>query len=200
MEQLRCFVAIKLPEEVKAGLSRLQAELKSGKQSPIKWVDPYNIHLTLKFLGNVNLDMTTQITGAIGEAARGVSPFHLEIKGLGVFPNPRRVQVIWVGMSGEVDKLLQLQKGIESALARLGFAPEARAFTPHLTLARVRERASPDERQKLGELIASTKFETEYTFPVEAVSLMRSQLTREGAIYSQISSVELGKPLSTTAV
>jgi len=200
MEQLRCFVAIKLPEEVKAGLSRLQAELKSGKQSPIKWVDPYNIHLTLKFLGNVNIDMTTQITGAIGEAARGVSPFHLEIKGLGVFPNPRRVQVIWVGMSGEVDKLLQLQKGIESALARLGFAPEARAFTPHLTLARVRERASPDERQKLGELIASTKFETEYTFPVEAVSLMRSQLTREGAIYSQISSVELGKPLSTTAV
>jgi len=200
MEQLRCFVAIKLPEEVKAGLSRLQAELKSGKQSPIKWVDPYNIHLTLKFLGNVNIDMTTQITGAIGEAARGVSPFHLEIKGLGVFPNPRRVQVIWVGMSGEVDKLLQLQKGIESALARLGFAPEARAFTPHLTLARVRERASPDERQKLGELIASTKFETEYTFPVEAISLMRSQLTREGAIYSQISSVELGKPLSTTAV
>jgi len=200
MEQLRCFVAIKLPEEIKAGLSRLQAELKSGKQFAVKWVDPYNIHLTLKFLGNVNIDMTSQITEAIGEAARGVSPFHLEIKGLGVFPNPRRVQVIWVGMSGEVEKLLQLQKGIESALARLDFAPEARAFTPHLTLARVRERASPDERQKLGELIASTKFETEYTFPVEAVSLMRSQLTREGAIYSQISSVELGKPLSTTAV
>jgi len=199
MEQVRCFIAIELPEEVKAGLSQLQAQLKSGNQFPVKWVNPYNIHLTLKFLGNVNVDRTSQITEAMAEAAQGVSPFRLEIKGLGVFPNPRRVQVIWVGVSGEVDKLLQLQKGIESSLARLGFAPEPRAFTPHLTLARVRDRAAPDERQKLGQLIAGTKFEAVYAFPVEAIRLMRSQLTREGAIYSQISSVELGKPLSTTA-
>jgi 2'-5' RNA ligase len=199
MEQVRCFVAIKLPEEIKAALSQLQAELKSGSQSPVKWVDPYSIHLTLKFLGNVNRDMTSQITEAMGEAAPGVSPFHLEIKGLGVFPNPRRVQVIWVGVGGEVESLLKLQKGIESALEGLGFAPEARAFTPHLTLGRVRERASPDERQRLGELIASTKSEAGYTFKVNSVSLMRSQLTREGAIYSQLSAVELGKPLSTGA-
>jgi 2'-5' RNA ligase len=198
MEQLRCFIAIELPEEIKAGLSRLQAQLKSGNQFSVKWVNPYSIHLTLKFLGNVNADMTSQITEAIKEGAQGVSPFRLEIKGLGVFPNLRRVQVIWVGISGDLEKLLQLQKGIDSALARLGFAPEGRAFTPHLTLARVRDRASPEERQKLGELIASTKFEAEYTFSVEAVSLMRSQLTREGAIYSQISAVELGKPLSTS--
>ncbi len=191
MEQVRCFIAVELPEEIRAGLSRLQTKLKSGNQFSVKWVDPYSVHLTLKFLGNVNADMTSQITEAMGEAAQGVSPFHLEIKGLGVFPNPRRVQVIWVGISGEVDKLLQLQKGIESNLARLGFAPEARAFTPHLTLARVRDQASPDERQRLGQLIASTKFEAGYTFPVNAVSLMRSQLTREGAIYSQLSSVEL---------
>jgi 2'-5' RNA ligase len=200
MEQLRCFIAVELPEEVKAGLSRLQAKLKSGNQSSVKWVDPYIIHLTLKFLGNVNVDMMSQITEATAEAAQGVSPFHLEIKGLGVFPNPRRVQVIWVGVSGEVERLLQLQKGIESSLARLGFAPEARAFTPHLTLARVRERTSPDEQQRFGQLISSTKFETAYSFPVEAISLMRSQLTREGAIYSRISSVKLGKPLSTTTV
>jgi 2'-5' RNA ligase len=198
MEQIRCFIAIELPEEIKAALSRLQAQLKSGAQSSVKWVNPYSIHLTLKFLGNVNADMMSQITEAIAEAARGVSPLHLEIKGLGVFPNLRRVQVVWVGISGDLEKLLQLQKGIESRLAELGFTPEGRAFTPHLTLARVREQASAEERQKLGELIASTKFEAEYTFPVEAVSLIRSQLTREGAIYSKISSVELGKPLSTT--
>jgi 2'-5' RNA ligase len=95
--------------------------------------------------------------------------------------------------------LLQLQKGIESSLAKLGFAPESRAFTPHLTLGRVRERASADERQKLGELISGTRFEAENAFPVNAISLIRSQLTREGAIYSQISSVELEKPLSKTA-
>jgi 2'-5' RNA ligase len=195
MEQVRCFVAIKLPEEIKAALSRLQAELKSGNKFPVKWVDPYSTHLTLKFLGNVNRDMTSQITEAIKEAAPGVSPFHLEIKGLGVFPNPRRVQVIWVGIGGEVESLLKLQKGIESALEGLGFAPEGRAFTPHLTLGRVRERASPDERQRLGELITSTKSEAKYTFKVNSVSLMRSQLTREGAIYSQLSAVELGKHL-----
>jgi 2'-5' RNA ligase len=199
MEQVRCFIAIELTEEIKAGLSRLQAQLKSGNLPPVKWVDPYSIHLTLKFLGNVNVERTSQITEATGEAAQGVSPFHLEIKGLGVFPNLRRVQVAWVGVSGEVDKLLQLQQRIESNLARLGFAPEPRAFTPHLTLARVRDQASPDERQRFGQLIASTKFEAGYTFQVKAINLMQSQLTREGAIYSQISSVELNKPLSTTA-
>jgi 2'-5' RNA ligase len=200
MEQVRCFVAVELPEEIKAALSRIQADLKSESQSPVKWVDPYSIHLTLKFLGNVSREMTPQITEAIKEGAQGVSPFHLEIKGLGVFPNPRRVQVIWVGIGGEVASLLKLQKGIEPALAKLGFAPEGRAFTPHLTLGRVRERASPDERQKLGELIAGTRSETEPAFNVNSVSLMRSQLTREGAIYSQISSIELGKPLSTSAL
>jgi len=198
MEQVRCFIAVELPEEIKAALSRLQAQLKSGAQFPVKWVDPYSIHLTLKFLGNVNADMTSQITEAMKEGAQGVSPLHLEIKDLGVFPNLRRVQVVWVGVSGDLDKLRQLQRDIESALARLGFAPEGRAFTPHLTLARVRERASPDERQRLGELIAGTKFEAENAFPVEAVSLMRSQLTREGAIYSKISAVALGKPLPKT--
>jgi 2'-5' RNA ligase len=190
MEQIRCFIAIELPEEVKAGLTRLQAKLKAS-QLRVKWVDPYGIHLTLKFLGNVDADRLSQITGAIKEAAQGVSPFHLEIKGLGIFPNLRRVQVAWVGISGEVDKLLQLQKRLESNLAGLGFAPEPRAFTPHLTLARVRDQASPDERQRLGQLISDTKFEADYSFPVRAISLMRSQLTREGAIYSQISSVEL---------
>jgi 2'-5' RNA ligase len=190
MEPVRCFIAIELPEEVKAGLTRLQAKLKAS-QLQVKWVDPYGIHLTLKFLGNVAGDRISQITEAIEEATQGVPPFHLEIKGLGVFPNLRRVQVAWVGVSGEVDKLLQLQKRLESNLAGLGFAPELRAFTPHLTLARVRDQASPDERQRLGQLISGTKFEADYSFPVEAISLIRSQLTREGAIYSQISSVKL---------
>jgi 2'-5' RNA ligase len=197
MEQIRCFIAIELPEEVKAALSRLQAKLKSG-EFPVKWVDPYSIHLTLNFLGNVNADMTGPITEAIKEGTEGIPALQLEIKDLGVFPNPRRVQVVWVGVSGDIDKLLQLQKGLETNLAKLGFAPEARAFTPHLTLGRVRERASPEERQKLGELIGSTKFETEHTFNVNSLNLMRSQLTREGAIYSQISSVKLLLPTSPT--
>ena len=191
MEQIRCFIAIELPDEIKAGLVQLQAQLKSGDQPWVKWVNPYSIHLTLKFLGSVAVDRIDQITGAMGEAVQGASPFHLQVKDLGVFPNLRRVQVAWVGLSGEVDKLVQLQQRIESNLAGLGFAPEPRRFTPHLTLARLRDRASPDERQRLGQLIADTRFEAAYTFQVDAISLMRSQLTREGAIYSRIGSVEL---------
>lgn len=191
MEQVRSFIAIELPDEVRQELSQLQAKLKHGKQPSVKWVDPYGIHLTLKFLGNVPVDRIGDITGAMEEAAQGISPFRLQVKDLGVFPNLRRVQVVWVGIIGEVDRLCQLQQRIDSNLSTLGFAPETRRFTPHLTLARVRERASPDERQRFGQLIADTRFEADFVFEVDAVSLMRSQLTREGAIYSQINSVAL---------
>ena len=197
MEQVRSFIAIELPDELKTGLSRLQAQLKTGNPPWVKWADLHGIHLTLKFLGNVAIDRTGEITGAMEAAAQGISPFVLQVKDLGVFPNLRRVQVVWVGIGGEIDKLNQLQQHLESNLARLGFAPESRPFTPHLTLARLRDRASPDERQRLGQLVADTRFEEAYNFKIAAINLMKSQLTREGAIYHRISSVELKKPLST---
>jgi len=191
MEQIRSFIAIELPDEVKSALDQLQAQLKTGKQLPVKWVDPYSIHLTLKFLGNIDVNKVREITGAMEAAAQGISPFKLEVKDLGVFPNLKRVRVVWVGVSGEVAQLSQLQQRIESNLAPLGFAPESRSFTPHLTLARVREQASLDEQQSFGQLIASTKFEAVYGFGIDSVNLIKSQLTREGAIYSRISSVKL---------
>ena len=191
MEQVRCFIAIELPEEVKAGLRDIQAQLKSGGQTSIKWVDPYSIHLTLKFLGGVDAAKIEPITVAMKEASRDIHPFSLKVEGLGAFPNLRRVQVVWVGVSGEVDRLADLQQRIEDNLAGLGFAPEKRRFTPHLTLARVRDRASSGEREGLGQLIAATKFGAARSFPVAAVSLMKSHLTREGAIYSRISTAEL---------
>jgi len=199
MEQIRSFIAIELPDELKLALAQLQDKLKSSRQSGVKWVDPYGIHLTLRFLGNIDADRVSAITEAMEAAAQGISPFHLEVKDVGAFPNLRRVQVIWVGVSGEVGKLGQLQQRLESNLTPLGFTAEARPFTPHLTLARLRNQASLDERQRLGQLIASTKFEVAYSIEVEAINLMRSQLTREGAIYSRISSVKLNKPLPTTA-
>ncbi len=197
MEQVRSFIAIELPDELKLELSQLVAKLKSGEQSWVKWVDPYNIHLTLKFLGNVAVDRLDDITGALEKAAQGIAPFHLEVKELGVFPNLRRVQVAWVGISGEVDKLAQLQQHIESNLTPLGFAPESRPFMPHLTLARLRDQALLAERQRFGQLITGTRFEAANAIKVNAISLMRSQLTREGAMYSRISSVGLKKTLST---
>ncbi len=198
MEQIRSFIAIELPDELKLALSQLELELKSGKQPRVKWVDTGNIHLTLKFLGNIGTDRVSEITKAMEEATQGIPPFHLEVRSLGVFPNLKRVQVVWVGISGEVEKLVRLQQCIESNLAHLGFTPESRPFTPHLTLARLRNQASLEERQRFGQLIASTRFEAAHTIKVDAVNLMRSQLTREGAIYSLISSARLKKPLPTT--
>ena len=196
MEQIRSFIAIELPDELKLKLGQLKARLQSGEQSPVKWVDPDSIHLTLKFLGNIASDRIGEITRALEQAARTVPPFRLEVKDLGAFPNLKRVQVVWVGISGQMDKLGQLQQGIESNLAQLGFTPESRPFTPHLTLARLRDRVPLEERQRFGQLIGETTFEAG-TIKVDAISLMRSQLTREGAIYNRISSASLKKPLST---
>jgi 2'-5' RNA ligase len=190
-DQIRSFVAIELPEEAKKGLARLRKELERDEQKFVKWVDPKGIHLTLKFLGNTPAGQVTQITEAIGEASRGVSSFHLEILGLGAFPNVRQPRVLWVGVGGEIDKLSRLQQNIDSALATLGFAREERSFVPHLTLARVREGTSGPERRSLGELVGSTIFEDKYAVEVVAVKLMRSELTRAGAIYTSLSVVRL---------
>jgi len=191
-EQIRSFIAIELPEEAKEGLARLRKALERNEHKFVKWVDPGGIHLTLKFLGNIPAKQVTEITKAIEEAAQGISPFHLEISGLGAFPNLKQARVFWVGISGELDKLSRLQQNIDSALAALGFAKEERPFVPHLTLARIREGASPPERRSFGELVGSTIFEDKYHVEVEAVRLMRSQLMPAGAIYTCLSVVELG--------
>ena len=198
MEQIRSFIAIELPDALKQELAKLQGKLRQPQQSWIKWVNPQAIHLTLKFLGNVSADKIPSLTKAIETSARGIPPFRLEVSGVGAFPNLKRTQVVWVGMDGEIDVLRQLQRSIESHLAPLGFAPEKREFSAHLTVARVRNQATPSERERLGQLISATRFETAYTIKVDAIDLMKSQLTREGAIYTKISSAGLDNPLSST--
>ena len=190
-EQIRSFIAVELPEEAKEGLARLKKELERDEHKFVKWVDPRGIHLTLKFLGNIPSKHVAEITKAIEGAALGISPFHLEIGGLGAFPSLRQARVLWVGIGGEVDKLSRLQQNIDSALAALRFAKEERSFVPHLTLARIRQGASPLERRSFGELVGSTIFEDKYHVPVESISLMRSQLTPAGAIYTCLKTVEL---------
>ena len=190
-EEIRSFIAIELPEEVKEGLARLRNELERDEHRFVKWVDTGGIHLTLKFLGNIPFKQVTEITEAVEEAAQGIPPFHLEISGLGVFPSLKQARVFWVGIGGEVDKLSRLQQNIDSALAALGFAREERSFVPHLTLARTRQGASPSERRSFGELVSSTFFGDKYQVAVGTISLMKSQLTPAGAIYTCLSLVEL---------
>ena len=190
-EQIRSFIAIELPEEVRRGLAKLRSELERAEHRFVKWVDSEGIHLTLKFLGNIPFKQVAEVTKAIEEAAQVIPPFHLEISGLGAFPNLKQPRVLWVGIGGEIDTLLRLQQNIDSALASLGFAKEERPFMPHLTLARVRQGASPMERKNFGELAMSASFEASYPIDAKAVSLMRSQLTPEGAIYTRLSMVGL---------
>lgn len=193
MEEIRSFVAIELPDEVRQGLSRLVARLKLRQPDGVKWVDPAAIHLTLKFLGNIPPGRISEITEAMTESVQGISPFSLEIKDLGVFPNLNRVRVVWVGIGGEVEKLTRLQQGLEDNLEILGFPPEEHTFSPHLTLGRVREQASTQERQELGEIVTGMKVETVEPFAVNGISLIKSHLTRAGSIYSRIADVELKK-------
>ncbi len=190
MEQIRSFIAIELSDELKQKLSQLEARLNAAGIYGVRWVNPESIHLTLKFLGDIAADRTEEITSVMEDSVRGVSRFRLVVEGLGAFPNLRRVQVAWVGLGGDTEVLKSLQRKIESNLEPLGFPAEKRDFTPHLTLARVNNRASPDDRKKLGKLISETDF-TSVTLEVDSVNLMKSQLTRQGAIYSRLSVVNL---------
>ena len=186
MERIRCFIAIELPGSVKRELAQLQGKLRSEAEGSVKWVDTGSIHLTLKFLGSVEVARLEGVTNAMTGAVRGIEPFRLKLERLGVFPGLSSPRVVWVGVSGELAKLQTLHRNIETRLIPLGFPAEERAFTPHLTLGRVRERISATERQELGQKIAITEFKTEADFEVTRLSLMRSQLTPQGAIHNQI--------------
>jgi len=190
-EQIRSFIAIELPEEVKKGLRRLQAELKLPQHSFVKWVATDSIHLTLKFLGNIPPQKVADITSVMEQTSQGISPFQLEVTEVGAFPNMRQPRVLWVGIKGEVDKLVAWQQRIDSGLAPLGFARETRAFTPHLTLARLREGVSPGDRRDFGEMVTKTPAEVSYKFNVSSLSLMKSQLLPGGAVYSRLTEVKL---------
>jgi 2'-5' RNA ligase len=190
-QTIRSFIAVELPEAVKTGLQQLQTQLTLHQYSFVKCVTPEGMHLTLKFLGNVSAQKVTDITKVMEQASQGVSPFQLQITEVGAFPNMRRPRVLWVGIKGEVDKLVGWQQRLDNGLVPLGFAKEARPFTPHLTLARLRENCSPGDRLHFGETVARAHVEVDYTFTVTSLNLMRSQLLPTGAVYSCLAEVKL---------
>ncbi len=189
MATIRCFIAIELSEELLERLAALQTALRQDEWTDqVRWVRPEGIHLTLKFLGNVPEARISAINQAIREAiaAAGVGPFTLRVVGLGAFPNFRRPNVIWVGVENEIERLQRLQEAIEVAMERLGFQREERPFHPHLTLGRVNRRAGSGYRRKLGEVLQAQQVGEVGRIRVEQVSLMRSQLHPQGAIYTQL--------------
>jgi len=190
-EKIRSFIAIELPARVRAGLRQVQESLKNPNPGCAKWVDPESIHLTLKFLGDVESKQLSAVEEALEKAAADQPVFNLEIKGMGAFPDLRRIQIVWAGIEGDLSELQAFQKNIEAIISPLGFPPENRAFKPHLTLARVRDTTTSGERQSLAELLKIAKLESDLLIRVDHVNLMRSRLTPSGPIYTILNSFKL---------
>ncbi len=194
MEQIRTFIAIELNQDLQDSLTRLQDRLK--RQVPersVRWVQPKGIHLTLKFLGDVPAPRMASVSQAVEAACRGFNPFKIELVGLGCFPNPHRPRVVWVGVREPTGALNRLQKAVESALVELGFEPEDRPFTPHLTLGRVQRNVGQSDQQRLGELIAASDVGLLSAMTVPSVNVIRSDLRPDGAVYTVLARATLGK-------
>ncbi|HET6923760.1 MAG TPA: RNA 2',3'-cyclic phosphodiesterase, partial [Anaeromyxobacteraceae bacterium] len=139
---LRLFVALDPPEPVRRRIAAMQLELRraAGRHADqVRWVAPEDVHLTLQFLGAVPEERLEALRGALAALARQARPLALELKGAGGFPSARRPRVVWVGVGGEIAPLADLAAGLGRRLAPLGFPPEDRPLSPHLTLGRARE-------------------------------------------------------------
>lgn len=156
----------------------------------LKVVAPENIHLTLKFLGNVEDAQAEPILEAIEEACEGVDPFTMTLKGMGTFPPRGPPRVVWIGLEG-ADPLVQIAQALEDSLEDVGFARERRAFSPHVTLARARSPGGA-RNQELIELVKDNRDARFGTQDVQEIRLMRSELRPTGPIYSVVGAVPLG--------
>ena len=190
-ETIRAFVAIELTDAVRHALAAVGEELRRARIDGLRLVRPEGIHLTLKFLGDVEHDQISAIESGIALAARGHPRFSLVLGQPGAFPNTPRARVLWVDMRGDVEPLRALQGRIEDTLEPLGFAKERRDFSPHLTVARLKDTASRTERSRAVEALMSATLDTPEAIGVTTVSLMRSRLHPDGATYERIASIPL---------
>lgn len=189
MNKIRSFIAIEIPEGIKKGLFEIQEKLKKTG-ADVGWTRPDGIHLTLKFLGEVDEVRLIDVQKAVEKASKEFSPFVLEVSGIGIFPNTRSPRVLWIGIKDKGDDLKNLQEAIERETERVGFKRENRSFTPHLTLGRVRSQKNRDAL--INSLEEFDKIELGL-LDVGEVSLIKSELNPKGAIYTQLWKVVLFK-------
>jgi len=186
-EEWRTFCAIELPDEVRSQLQQHVKRLREAvPEASASWSRPENVHLTLKFFGNVNKDKLTSISSAATRVTSDYSPFQIKIGGTGVFPKASRPQVLWIGVEDPSGRLTELQRRFEEECAKVGFPKENRAYRPHLTIARLRH---PEGGRKLAETHSQTKFGF-IEIRVSEFTVFRSQLSPKGSIYTVISKHE----------
>jgi 2'-5' RNA ligase len=198
MTLLRVFIAIEIPLPIRQAISAQTESLRGALGPTVRWVPVENMHLTLKFIGDIspgNVDLFSQMLTA---EATGCAPFAMQVGGLGSFPTlrhgsgqaSRRARIIWIGIQAPA-ALESLQRGIESAAARLGYEPETRPFSPHLTIGRVRQPVSASDQQQVRAALERTQVGALGDADVTAVHLFKSDLQPTGSVYTRLFSAPL---------
>jgi RNA 2',3'-cyclic 3'-phosphodiesterase len=185
---MRTFIAVSMPHPCREMLEQLQHNLRP-LGADVRWVAVASIHLTLKFLGEMEPKLLPHLVEMLRASAGPEPAFSLRLHGLGGFPNLRNPRVIWCGIEGDIERLTRLQEKVESACSELGFAREERSFHPHLTLGRV------NGKRNLQVLLDYIKIGTdqECAFAVNHFNVYRSTLAPRGAIYDILATVPLNK-------
>ncbi len=176
---MRLFSAVEIPEEAKEKIYNLHKGIQTS--AIVKWVREENLHITLKFFGEV--DLPPQVVEVVKEASKDLSPFEVSLQGLGAFPGQRRIVVLWVGIDLGKEKLIDLYRGIENQGCRFGFKKEGREYTPHITIGRV----------KRGKLSFPEVGISYSPFLAKEVTLFKSTLTPKGPIYEVVEHFPLGE-------
>jgi 2'-5' RNA ligase len=184
MANFRGFIAVDIDATQK--IVKLGREIKQTGAN-VKLVEAENIHITLKFLGDTDEALIGKIEEIMKNAVKGLEPFKIKLRGAGVFPNPKYIKVIWVGMEdGQV--LGEIANKIDEQLSELGFDKEKRKFSAHLTIARVRNARNKDQLLRIIENYKDFEFTT---INIDSIKLKKSDLTPKGPIYSNLIKVEL---------
>ncbi len=183
---MRTFIAIPLPDECRTMLDQLQQNLRVCR-ADVRWVSVPSIHLTLKFLGEVDPEIIPKLTESLENETRLQHGFAIRLRGLGCFPNQRSPGVVWCGIDGDTESLSQLQQQVEAACDSLGFPPETRSFHPHLTLGRV------NGKRNLQPLIDCIKMgsDLESSFKADHLNIYKSVLKQQGAVYTILKTILL---------
>lgn len=182
MNTFRAFIAVEIDDQTKQKISELISNLKKS-DADAKWITEDQIHLTLKFLGNICEGDVQKISDALSGVSNNFNSFMINFSGIGAFPNLNHPAVIWLGVDKGADYLKTLAEGIENELEKSGFAREAREFQPHLTLARIR---SPKNMPELARLAKKTDFISGNDVQIDKLILFQSRLSPKGAVYTII--------------
>ncbi len=184
---IRSFIAIDLTSEIRTDINQIMNGLRKGSNLPIRWTSAENIHITLKFLGEIDENQAMLVKQTLPVLLERIIPFKIEIGELGAFPKPERPKVIWIGSKFDPTGI-ELQRSIELKLSQLGFEKEERRFSPHLTLGRIANYASSGDLAAISQLIRNSSIGNIGTILVDAIHLFRSDLHPSGARYSKIAS------------